>query len=120
MHSRTSPCEARSLRVASRTAIASALLALCAAAPAANAQSPAELAQKKSCLACHSVDAKKLGPAFKDVAAKYRGVPDAEAKLEAKIRQGGNGNWGKMPMPPQKGLSDGEVKTLATWVLSLT
>lgn len=102
-----------------RLGITTAVLALCAGVQTAAAQSGAELAQKKACLACHSVDATKIGPALKDVAKKYSGMPDAQAKLAASIRQGSKGAWGKMAMPPQAALSDGEVKMLAAWVSSL-
>jgi cytochrome c len=58
------------------------------------------LAQKSGCLACHAVDKKILGPAYRDVAAKYKGQADAEAKLVAKVKKGGSGVWGPIPMPP--------------------
>lgn len=80
------------------------------------------LAQKSGCLSCHDVDKKKLGPAYKDVAAKYRGQPGAEAKLEAKVTHGGSGVWGPIPMPPKGGnanLSDTDIHKLVSWVLSL-
>jgi cytochrome c len=77
-----------------------------------------ELAQKKNCLACHSVDNKIVGPAYKDVAAKYAGDKTAVAKLAEKIQKGGVGTWGQVPMPANQVTPD-EAKTLATWVLSL-
>lgn len=78
------------------------------------------LAQKSGCLACHSVDKKVLGPAYKDVAAKYKGDKTAEAKLIEKVKKGGSGTWGPIPMPansPQ--VKDEDIKTLVHWVLSL-
>jgi cytochrome c len=78
------------------------------------------LAQKSGCLACHSVDKKVLGPAFKDVAAKYKGDKGAEAKLVAKVKAGGSGVWGPIPMPansPQ--VKDGDIQAIVKWVLSL-
>lgn len=78
------------------------------------------LAQKSGCLACHSVDKKVLGPAFKDVAAKYKGDKTAEAKLVEKVKKGGSGTWGPMPMPansPQ--VKDADIQTIVHWVLSL-
>lgn len=78
------------------------------------------LAQKSGCLACHSVEKKILGPAYKDVAAKYKGDKTAEAKLVAKVKAGGSGVWGPMPMPansPQ--VKDADIKTMVEWVLSL-
>ena len=77
-----------------------------------------ELAQKNMCLACHAVDKKVLGPAFKDVAAKYKDRKDAVAYLSNKIKKGGSGVWGAIPMPAQPQLSDKDVETLAKWVLS--
>lgn len=77
-----------------------------------------ELAQSKNCLACHSIDKKLVGPAFKDVAAKYAGQKDAEAKLVQKVMKGGGGVWGGMAMPPNASLSEKEATTLVKWVLS--
>jgi len=78
------------------------------------------LAQKSGCLACHGVDKKVLGPGFKDVAAKYKGDKGAEAKLITKVKKGGSGVWGPMPMPansPQ--VKDNDIKTIVKWILSL-
>ena len=86
----------------------------------ANAADATALAQKSGCLACHSVDHKILGPAYKDVAAKYKGDKGAEARLIAKVKAGGKGVWGDMPMPansPQ--VKDEDIKTIVEWVLSL-
>ncbi|HYR26495.1 MAG TPA: c-type cytochrome [Aquabacterium sp.] len=97
----------------------SALAALAlTAATAAPAFANLELAQKKACLACHSVDNKVVGPAYKDVAKKYKGDKGAEAKLAEKIKKGGVGVWGQIPMPANN-VTDAEAKQLAAWVLSL-
>ena len=77
-----------------------------------------ELAKAKNCLACHSVDKKIVGPAFKDVAKKYAGDASAEAKLIAKVIKGGSGNWGAAAMPPNSQVSEADVKVLVKWVLS--
>jgi cytochrome c len=77
-----------------------------------------DLAKAKGCYACHDVNAKKVGPAFKDVAKKYAGKPDAVAHLSERIKNGGVGEWGNVPMPPQN-VTDEEAKKLAEWVLSL-
>ena len=79
----------------------------------------AELAQKKNCMACHAVDKKLVGPAYKDVAAKYAGQKDAVDKLSAKIMKGGSGVWGPVPMPANAQVSEAEAKQLVAWVLSL-
>ncbi len=77
-----------------------------------------QLAQKNNCTACHAVDKKLVGPAYKDVAKKYAGDKTAEAKLIAKVKAGGSGVWGAVPMPPNPQVSDADLKTLVKWVLS--
>jgi cytochrome c len=85
----------------------------------AAAEDGAALAQKGGCMACHGVDKKILGPAYKDVAAKYKGQKDAEEMLIKKVKAGGSGVWGPMPMPPNAGkLSDEEFKTVVAWILA--
>jgi cytochrome c len=77
------------------------------------------LLKKSNCVACHSVAKKAVGPALKDVAAKYAGDKEAQAKLEKKVRNGGSGAFGSMPMPPTgKAVSDEDIKTLVQWILS--
>lgn len=93
-----------------------ALLSLAVVCPAVLA-SP-ELAQKKSCLACHAVDRKVVGPAYKDIAKKYAGT-DASTKLAKKIREGGAGVWGVVPMPANNQVSESEATELARWILTL-
>lgn len=78
---------------------------------------PQTLAQSKNCLACHAVDTKLVGPAFKDVASKYKNDKTAEDKLVKKVIVGGSGVWGQMPMPPNS-LTDAEARILVQWVLS--
>ncbi len=78
-----------------------------------------ELAKSKGCLACHAVDKKIVGPAFKDVAQKYSGQKDAEAKLAEKVVKGGSGVWGQIPMPPNPRVSADEANKLVQWILSL-
>ena len=77
------------------------------------------LATSKGCMACHQVEMKVVGPAYKDVAAKYKGDATALDTLVAKVKAGGKGNWGEIPMPPNPAVSDEDLKTLVTWVLSL-
>lgn len=79
----------------------------------------ADLAKAKNCLACHATDKKLVGPAYKDVAAKYAGDKDAAAKLAKKIREGGVGVWGQVPMPANPQVNEAEASTLAKWVLSI-
>ncbi len=77
------------------------------------------LAQSKNCLACHSVDNKVVGPAYKDVAAKYAGQKDASSQLAHKIMAGGGGVWGPIPMPANPQVNAAEAKRLADWILGL-
>jgi cytochrome c len=88
------------------------------ASQAAMADAGLDLAKAKTCMACHAIDKKLVGPAYKDVAAKYAGQKDAEAKLVAKVMKGGSGTWGPVPMPANPQVSDAEAHTLVKWVLS--
>jgi len=87
------------------------------ATPAGAADAGADLAKAKTCMACHNVSRKVVGPAFQDVAKKYAGNPAAEALLATKIRKGGSGVWGPVPMPANPRVSESEAQTLARWVL---
>ncbi|CAG2134308.1 c-type cytochrome [Cupriavidus numazuensis] len=100
----------QSIRIA---IVAAACVLLSAAAHA----SP-ELATSKACMACHSVDKKLVGPAFKDVAAKYKGSKDAATQLSGSILKGSSGKWGPVPMPANR-VTEAEADTLAKWVLTL-
>ena len=75
------------------------------------------LAKAKNCISCHAVDKKLVGPSYKDVAAKYKGDAGAAEALAAKVKAGGKGVWGQIPMPPNN-VTPEEAKKLATWVLS--
>lgn len=77
------------------------------------------LTKSSNCLACHSLDNKIIGPAFKDISAKYKGDDGAIATLTSKVRNGGAGIWGDMPMPPNAAVSDADIETLVNWILSL-
>ena len=85
---------------------------------AAFADAGADLAKAKNCLACHAVDKKLVGPAYKDVAAKYKGDKSAADKLAAKVMKGGVGVWGQVPMPVNPQVNEAEAKKLVAWVLS--
>ena len=78
-----------------------------------------ELAKKHACFACHTVEKKMVGPAYKDVAAKYRADKDAPKKLAEKVKKGSQGVWGNVPMPPNSGVPDADVNALVKWILSL-
>jgi cytochrome c len=77
------------------------------------------LARERNCLACHAVDKKVVGPAFTAIANKYEGQSDAENKLALKIRKGGSGVWGAIPMPSNGQVDEAEARQLAKWILEL-
>ena len=96
------------------------LAAIVVAVACAPALANEELAKKNGCMACHQIDKRVVGPSYKEVAAKYRGDKTAEAKLIDKVKKGGVGVWGQVPMPPNTPLvKDEDVKALVKWVLSL-
>ncbi len=99
--------------------IAGALATAFATLPAAAADDGLALAQKNGCTACHAVDKKIVGPAYKDVANKYRGDKAAQAKLVDKVKKGGAGVWGQVPMPPNTQVKDADIKKIVDWVLAL-
>jgi len=84
------------------------------------AQANEDLAKKYMCTTCHVIKgAKTIGPAYADVAKKYAGQKDAEAKLAEKVKKGGQGVWGQVPMPPNATVPDADIKALVKWVLSI-
>ena len=89
-----------------------------AAVAAIPSQASEELAKKHNCLACHAVGKKLVGPSYKDVAAKYRADKGAEAKMFDKVKKGGQGVWGPVPMPPNAAVPDADIKALVKWILS--
>lgn len=97
---------------------AAALLSV-GTANAADAAAAQALAQKNACMTCHAVDKKVVGPGFKEVSTKYKGDKGAEAKLIKKVKDGGSGVWGNIPMPPNPQVKEEDIKTIVQWVLSL-
>ncbi len=77
------------------------------------------IAQKNGCLACHELDKKKVGPAWREVGKKYSGQADAEDKLLVKVKKGGKDVWGPVPMPPNATVKDADIKTMVQFVLTL-
>lgn len=100
-----------------KTVLIAAVAALSLSAGVASADQA--LAQKSGCMSCHQMAKKVVGPAFKDVAKKYKGDAKAADHLVSVIKKGGKGNWGQIPMPPHPQVSDANAKQLANWVLSL-
>jgi len=97
-----------------------ALVAACGmltiAAPALASE---QLAKDRNCLACHATDKKLVGPAYKDIAAKYKADKNAQATLVKKVREGGVGVWGQIPMPAHPQVNEQEAQTLVKWILSM-
>jgi cytochrome c len=99
------------MKVMLAVAVAGAVLAM-------PVQADEALARKHNCLACHQVDKRIVGPAYKDIARKYKGQ-NAAAKLEQKVKKGGQGAWGNVPMPPNPAVPDADIKTLVGWILKM-
>lgn len=97
---------------------AAPLLVLLALGLCLDAGASEDLARAKGCLACHAVQTKVVGPAYKDVAARYAGQADAEDKLVQKVLKGGQGNWGFIPMPANTTVDEQEARTLVRWILT--
>ena len=96
------------------------VMAMASANALADAKAGEALAKKDGCFTCHAVDNKVVGPAYKEVAAKYMGDKSAEAKLIEKVKKGGSGVWGQIPMPPNSPqVKDEDIKTIVQWILSL-
>lgn len=106
-----------------KSALILSTIALCGAfactAHAADTAKAEALAKANGCMACHTVNTKLVGPSYKEVAAKYQGNKDAEALLMKKVKDGGSGVWGPIPMPPHPAISDADLKTLVDWVMSI-
>ena len=97
--------------------LSAAVLALGTTLPA---QASEELAKKHMCTTCHAVKgAKTIGPTYVEVAKKYAGQKDADAKLADKVKKGGQGVWGQVPMPPNAAVPDADTKALVKWILSV-
>ena len=89
---------------------------VCAAV--AKAQDAEALFNKSGCTVCHAVDKKVVGPSLKEISAKYKGDKTAEAKLADKVKKGGSGVWGQVPMPPNAAVKDEDIKTIVQWILT--
>lgn len=96
-----------------------AAISLSSSAYAVDADSALNIAKKSNCLTCHNVEKKILGPSWRDVGKKYASNPNAAEQLAATIKKGGKGVWGPIPMPPNANVSDDDIRTLVTFILSL-
>jgi cytochrome c len=102
-----------------KTTVALLVVATISASGAVLADAGEDLLKKSGCTACHAIDKKVIGPAYQDVAAKYKGDAGAAAKLADKVKKGGSGVWGPVPMPPNTQVSDADIKTMVAYVLAL-
>ncbi|MGH8787649.1 MAG: c-type cytochrome [Cupriavidus necator] len=98
--------------------IAALMLGAAASAHAVDAAKAQEIANKNACMGCHQVDKKLVGPSYKEVATKYKGDKNALASLSKKVKSGGSGVWGPVPMPANAAISDADLKTVVEWVLA--
>lgn len=98
---------------------AAAAATLPADALAADARAGETLAKSSGCLACHTVDRKLVGPSYKEIADRYRKDQGAETSLAQKVKAGGKGVWGDIPMPPNAHVKDADIKTMVQWILSI-
>ena len=106
----------RGTRSGSTVAAAGAPATAAPAKPAAAAD-PAAMVKQAGCTACHAVASRVVGPGFREIAAKYAGDGSAEARLTAKVRAGGVGAWGQIPMPPQAQVKEADARTMVQWIL---
>jgi cytochrome c len=110
-----SECEQRKGVNVQRIVLGIAAGALLVAAPV---RADEALAKKHNCTACHAVDKKLIGPAYQEVAKKYKGQKDAAEKMAAIVKKGSTGVWGPVPMPPNAAVPDDDIKKLVAWVLA--
>jgi cytochrome c len=101
------------------TFLAAVAATLAAGAHAADAGKAEALAKTSGCFACHTVDKKLVGPGFKEIADKYRKDKNAEAGLAKKVKEGGKGVWGDIPMTPNAHVKDEDIKAMVQWILSI-
>lgn len=106
------------MKITRNLLVLSALLA-CLPAWSADEAAALDVAKKNGCLACHGMETKMVGPSWRDVGKKYAGDAEAESRLVTKVKKGGKGVWGEVPMPPNVTVKDADVRTLVKFVLTL-
>src|SRR5271167_4921365 len=99
-------------------AAAAAQGARAADAPPPSPSEAMDIARKNACMGCHAVDRKLVGPSFQQIAAKYKGDAQAPVRLEAKVRDGGSGVWGVLPMPSHRSMDSADIKKVVGWILA--
>lgn len=107
------------MKFAFASIVAVTVLGAGAAQAAMDSAAGEAMMKKDGCSACHAVDKKILGPSYLEVAAKYQGDAGAAAKLAKKVKEGGSGVWGAIPMPPNAATPDADIKSLVDWILAL-
>jgi cytochrome c len=112
-------CPGEPVKIVIAALFSSAILVAGGAYAALDMAGAEALMKKDGCAACHAVDKKIIGPSYQEVAAKYKGDKDAPAKLAKKVKEGGSGVWGAVPMPPNATAPDADIKNLVDWILTL-
>ncbi|AIO33714.1 MULTISPECIES: c-type cytochrome [Burkholderia cepacia complex] len=105
-------------RMVQGVAVAALMAGTFGAAAHADVGDGLKVARSNACMGCHAVDRKLVGPSFKDIAARYKADPQAVAKLSKKVKEGGSGVWGAIPMPAHPRMSDADVRSVVEWVLA--
>ncbi|CAL8472450.1 c-type cytochrome [Caballeronia sp. S22] len=99
-------------------ALIAASFGVVAAEQAVSSANAMAIARSNACMGCHAIDRKLVGPSFQQVAEKYKGDPQASAKLEKKVKNGGAGVWGSIPMPSHPRMNDADIKVVVAWILA--
>lgn len=107
------------MKIVIKALVAAAGMMFALGAQAADPKSGEALTKSSGCVACHQIDKKVVGPGFKEVAAKYKNDKGAEATLIKKVKAGGKGVWGSVPMPPNAHVKDEDIKSMVQWILTL-
>ena len=107
-----------SLRVFAAAALFGAAASVFAADQPVSPANAMAIARGNACMGCHAIDRKLVGPSFQQIAEKYKGQADANARLEKKVKSGGSGVWGPIPMPSHPRMNDADIKTVVAWVLA--
>jgi cytochrome c len=106
------------LRVIFSAVVVAASFGVSAAEQPVSSANAMSIARSNACMGCHAIDRKLVGPSFRQVAEKYKGQPQAGAQLEKKVRNGGSGVWGPIPMPSHPRMNDADIKTVVAWILA--
>jgi cytochrome c len=106
------------LRVMFGAVFVAASFGVCAAEQPVSSANARAIARSNACMGCHAIDRKLVGPSFQQIAEKYKGQAQASAQLEKKVKNGGSGVWGPIPMPSHPRMGDADIKTVVAWILA--